>query len=193
MARRIPHDRLFKELITAFFPEFLEAFVPEVARDVDGSHVRFLPQELFAEPVGRPALYVDVLAETRLKGGGETVLVHVEVQARRERRLAERMWRYYLRLCGTYGHPVVSVAVLAGGGRRGEPAEVRIGTPGWEAARFRYYAVELGRLDWRAYAGLNNPAASALMGKMRHRAEEREEMVRSFGSRRRDGDWMKRG
>ena len=43
----IDHDRLFKELISTFFIEFLELFLPRVARDIDRDSVQFLPQEVF--------------------------------------------------------------------------------------------------------------------------------------------------
>jgi hypothetical protein len=41
----IDHDRLFKELISTFFVEFLELFLPQVARLIDRHSVVFLPQE----------------------------------------------------------------------------------------------------------------------------------------------------
>jgi hypothetical protein len=38
----IDHDRLFKELITTFFIEFLDLFLPEVAIDIDRNSIEFL-------------------------------------------------------------------------------------------------------------------------------------------------------
>lgn len=45
----IDHDRLFKELLTTFFVEFLELFLPQVAKVIDRDSVSFLPQEYFAD------------------------------------------------------------------------------------------------------------------------------------------------
>ncbi len=33
------HDRLFKELLTTFFREFMEAFFPETARELDFNYL----------------------------------------------------------------------------------------------------------------------------------------------------------
>ncbi|WP_242051319.1 hypothetical protein [Nostoc spongiaeforme] len=42
------HDRLFKELLSTFFIEFLELFLPQLASTIDPNSIRFLPQEYFA-------------------------------------------------------------------------------------------------------------------------------------------------
>ncbi len=42
----IDHDRLFKELISTFFIEFLDLFLPEIAIDVDRNSIQFLPETL---------------------------------------------------------------------------------------------------------------------------------------------------
>jgi len=43
------HDRLFKELLSTFFIEFLELFLPQVASTIDRESIHFLPQEYFAD------------------------------------------------------------------------------------------------------------------------------------------------
>ena len=43
----IDHDRLFKELLTNFFQEFMEAFFPEASRMLDYSYLEFLTQVIF--------------------------------------------------------------------------------------------------------------------------------------------------
>ncbi len=45
----IDHDRLFKELLSTFFWEFLELFLPETAAYVDRESITFLPQEVFID------------------------------------------------------------------------------------------------------------------------------------------------
>jgi hypothetical protein len=37
------HDRLFKELLSTFFVEFLDLFLPQVASQIERDSVRFLP------------------------------------------------------------------------------------------------------------------------------------------------------
>ncbi len=48
----MPYDQRLKELLQAFFPEFIERFFPEVAAHLDLSQVTFLQQEV-ATDVGR--------------------------------------------------------------------------------------------------------------------------------------------
>jgi hypothetical protein len=45
----IDHDRLFKELLSTFFLEFLELFLPELRATIDPNSIQFLPQEYFAD------------------------------------------------------------------------------------------------------------------------------------------------
>jgi hypothetical protein len=64
----IDHDRLFKELVSTFFVEFLELFLPQVARLIDRHSVVFLPQEYFADLTTGETKIIDLLAEVRLAG-----------------------------------------------------------------------------------------------------------------------------
>ena len=41
------HDRLFKELLTTFFLDFLEVFCPELAKYLDQGSLEFLDKEVF--------------------------------------------------------------------------------------------------------------------------------------------------
>ena len=45
----IDHDRLFKELLTTFFVEFLELFFPEVAAYLEPDSLEFLDKEVFTD------------------------------------------------------------------------------------------------------------------------------------------------
>ncbi|WP_298910909.1 hypothetical protein [uncultured Nostoc sp.] len=45
----IDHDRLFKELISTFFVEFLDLFLPQVASQIDRDSIQFLPQDVFTD------------------------------------------------------------------------------------------------------------------------------------------------
>ena len=45
----IDHDRLLKELISTFFIEFIDLFLPQVAVDIDRDSIRFLPLEVFSD------------------------------------------------------------------------------------------------------------------------------------------------
>ena len=49
MSERIDHDRLFKELISTFFIEFIELFFPEVLKYIDINSVSLLYKEIFTD------------------------------------------------------------------------------------------------------------------------------------------------
>ncbi|WP_445214816.1 hypothetical protein [Brasilonema sp. UFV-L1] len=42
----IDHDRLFKELLSNFFPEFIELFFPDISAEWERDSVQFLPLEV---------------------------------------------------------------------------------------------------------------------------------------------------
>jgi hypothetical protein len=54
------HDRLFKELLTTFFYEFVELLLPEVSAYLEAGSVVFLDKEVFT----------DVTAGARYLAGG---------------------------------------------------------------------------------------------------------------------------
>jgi hypothetical protein len=45
----IDHDRLFKELLTTFFVEFLDLFLPEVCAYLEQDSTEFLDKEVFTD------------------------------------------------------------------------------------------------------------------------------------------------
>ncbi len=45
----IDHDRLFKELLTTFFWEFIEFFLPEVALYLERDSISFIDKEIFTD------------------------------------------------------------------------------------------------------------------------------------------------
>jgi hypothetical protein len=51
--RHTTHDEAFKKLLQTFFREFIELFFPELDRELDYSHTRFLMQELLVDIVGQ--------------------------------------------------------------------------------------------------------------------------------------------
>jgi predicted transposase/invertase (TIGR01784 family) len=96
------HDRLFKELLTTFFVEFLELFLPQVARVIEPDSVRFLPQEYFADLTAGENKIVDLIAEVRLAGQEVGFLIHLEAQASSKADFAQRMFFYFARLYQKY-------------------------------------------------------------------------------------------
>jgi predicted transposase/invertase (TIGR01784 family) len=94
----IDHDRLFKELLSTFFDEFLELFVPQLASELDPDSLSFLDKELFTDVGSGERHEVDLLAQARMRDEDSLFLVHVENQAQAQADFSRRMFRYFARL-----------------------------------------------------------------------------------------------
>ena len=163
------HDALFKELLRAFFREFLELFFPDAAERLDFSRVSFLDKELFTDLPEGSRRELDLLAQTYTRDGEpELILVHVEVQARREREFPYRMFEYYALLRLRHRVPVFPVVIYlspgAGGLMREQYAEAIFGR---DVLTFRYDCVGLPDLSADDYLERENPLAPALSALMK--------------------------
>jgi predicted transposase YdaD len=163
------HDRLFKELLTNFFREFVELFLPDVAEYMEPAPLEFLDKEVFTDLASSARHEVDLLVKARFRDRGEAFfLIHVENQASRQDQFAGRMFRYFARLHEKHGLPIFPIALLSYDQPvRKEPNRYRIGFPGQKVLDFEFRTVQLNRLNWRDYVRNPNPVASALMTKMR--------------------------
>ncbi|MCL1465814.1 transposase [Argonema galeatum] len=115
--QRADYDSPWKEVIEAYFPQFLEFFFPLAYAAIDWTRpYEFLDTELQQlEPdaeIGK--CLVDKVAKVWLLDGEEVwVLVHVEVQGRYDVDFAKRMYIYNYRLFDRHQQRVISLAVLA--------------------------------------------------------------------------------
>jgi hypothetical protein len=80
----IDHDRLFKELLSTFFIEFLELFIPEIASTIEPGSMQFLQQEYFVDLTSGDEKVIDLLVEVKQAGTEMAFLVHLEAQATSE-------------------------------------------------------------------------------------------------------------
>jgi hypothetical protein len=178
LAARVPqtsHDQHFKHLLRTFFRPFLAAFVPELHRDLGPEAIVFLDKELIRDQRGRRRTkLVDLVARVRLRGEASFVLVHVEHQARRDPRIGWRLLCYAIRLMEDYGLPVYPI-LLTSYDRPTvpEPDRFVMEVREFRVVEFRFRVVQLNRLNWRAFVRLKNPAATALMARMRIKPEDR--------------------
>ena len=97
------HDQLFKQLLQAFFADFLRLFDPETAARLDLDTMTFVNPEVFTDfPRGERRTADIVVQVQTLDGDAELILVHVEVQRERE---PDFPWRIMLfNLIFTYLH-----------------------------------------------------------------------------------------
>ncbi|MBX3167348.1 MAG: flagellar assembly protein H [Candidatus Eremiobacteraeota bacterium] len=173
MSQRTPHDYLFKELLTPFFEEFLQLFVPELAEQIEPGSLKLIDKELYPEWFRDQGRRADLLALARLRGKGRKIVIHVEHEAFSRRGFPRRMFLYFAHFhekrrriypIALYSFP----RPLKPGRDR-----YRSGLCGRKVLDFRFQVVQLNQMCWRDFLGHPNPLACALMARMRILPEER--------------------
>jgi predicted transposase/invertase (TIGR01784 family) len=161
------HDRLFKELLSTFFLEFLELFIPDLVRTIEPNSIRFLQQEYFADLTSGEEKVIDLLVEVRQAGEEMAFLIHLEAQAASESNFARRIFFYFARLYQKYLQRVYPIVVFSfDKPYREEPHQHQVEFPTLKVLEFNFAAIQLNRLNWRDYLNQPNPVAAALMSKM---------------------------
>ena len=110
------YDALWKKLIEALFKEFMQFFAPDLYREIDFSKPpHFLKQEfhqLFIKEKKGKAI-ADEIVEVFLKNGDEKwILIHIEVQGKREQDFGKRMFRYFYRIYDKFNREIYAIALL---------------------------------------------------------------------------------
>jgi hypothetical protein len=161
------HDRLFKELLTTFFVEFIELFFPELAAYLDRDSIEFLDKEIFTDVTHGERHEADIVAKARFRGKDLGFLIHIEPQARREAVFPRRMFTYFARFHEKYDLPVYPIAVFSyRTPTNQEPSEYRVEFPDLTVLTFNFRVVQLNLLAWRDFLDRTNPIAAALMANM---------------------------
>lgn len=176
----VDHDRLFKELITTFFEEFLLLFFPHVHEHIDFQHVSFLSEELFTDVTAGEKYRVDLLVETKLKGEDSLIIVHIENQSYVQPSFPERMFIYFSRLFEKYRTNILPIAIFSYDFIRDEPSSFTLQFPFLHVLQFQFLVVELRKQNWRDYIRSENPIATALLSKMGYNENERVELKKQF-------------
>jgi hypothetical protein len=165
----VSHDQLFKDLLQAFFSEFMELFFSQVAARLDFSQTTFLMQEVFTDlPTGEQR-NVDLVAQVMtLDGVPELILVHIEVESQRRSNFPARMSEYYMLLRLRHRLPVLPIVVYLAPGTGGLTQETHVEEVfGKTVLRFEYEAVGLPDLEAEDYRASDNPLAPTLSALMR--------------------------
>jgi len=161
---RTLHDRLFKEFLYRFLPDFLWIFFPAEAERLNFATLRFLDKELVINFSGQELRITDLVAEIETWGGvPETIILHVEIEGRDKQSLPQRMSEYYVLLRIFRQKPVLPLALVllpgAGGLQWQSYSETIFGH---EVLRFRYGQVGIRDLSSQQYLAENSPVAAAL-------------------------------
>lgn len=168
------HDRLFKELLTSFFYQFLELFFPELADEIDRAHPPiFLDKESFGELPGDSRREKDLVVRVRLRSGEAYFIIHVEHEAQNNNDFLQRMHLYFARLLERYGPPIYPIAVFSKRSRKPRTGRYELAFQGLQILDFRYLTLELAQLSWSDYLRNPNPVASALMSRMKIARKDR--------------------
>jgi hypothetical protein len=178
------HDQLFKDLLRAFFREFMDLFFPNVAARLDFSSVTFLDKEVFTDvPKGRERR-LDLVAQVQThEGKRELVLIHVEVESQRKKSaFRKRMLQYYMTLRLRYNLPVFPIVVYLSHGAGGLGTEVcEESFLGARVLTFEYQRIGVSDLPAEEYLQSPHPLVyglAALMEKgTRHAAELKVECL----------------
>jgi hypothetical protein len=178
---RIDHDGLFKRLLTTFFFEFVELFLPQLSAYVGRERVEFLDKEIFTDVLGNDRHEVDLIAKVKFREKDAFFLIHVENQSSPQDQFPKRMFRYFARLHEKFDLPVYPVALFSyDAPQRPEPENYRVEFPDKTVLDFSYRVIQLNRLKWRDFIRQPNPVAAALMAKMQIPAEDRPRVKVEF-------------
>ena len=176
---QVDHDKLYKELITNFFKEFMEGFFPEASSYIDYNHLEFIQQETLDIKLKEKKV-IDILVKTKLRGEDGYILIHVEPQAQKQSDFNRRMFRYFCNLYLKHDVKILPVAVLAHDIKKEEPDNYSIELPFHHILDFNFLQLHLKRKNWREYLREENPAVAALLCKMDYSEEERKQVKKEF-------------
>ncbi|MGG6267395.1 Rpn family recombination-promoting nuclease/putative transposase [Leptolyngbya sp. AN03gr2] len=164
----IDHDRLFKELLSTFFIEFLELFLPKVAETIERESIVFLQQEYFADLEEGEEKIIDLLVSVKQAGTDMTFLVHIEAQSYSQSNFNQRMFFYFARLHQKHLQRIYPIVVFSfDQPQRAEKNIYKVEFPDRKVLEFSFEPIQLNRLNWRNYLNQANPVAAALMAKMK--------------------------
>ncbi|OJA01076.1 hypothetical protein BEV13_00520, partial [Rickettsiella grylli] len=113
------------DILDVYFKEFMEFFYPEIAKEMDwGVPYETLDNELQSittkSMIGKT--FVDKLIKIKsLKGKEEVVLIHIEIQGKKEEDFAKRLFQYYCKLFTKYDQSILTLAILTDSNRTWHP------------------------------------------------------------------------
>jgi predicted transposase YdaD len=181
----IDHDQIFKTLLKEFFAEFMQLFLPEIARKIDFSKIEFLEKEFFTDiNDGRKKLLDLVIKVQLVNGTEEYILIHTEFESKKPSTLEfpKRMFKYFCQLFLRFGKPVIPIVIFTDDHRwRTEfPDSYSIEFNNKCYLKYYYHSIKLKHYNWRKFLDSNNPLAYALMAKMDYAKSERVKLKADF-------------
>ncbi len=170
----VDHDRLFKELLTTFFVEFIELFFPTVRSYLEPDSLTFLDKEVFTDVTAGAKYETDVLAKIKFAEQDSYFLIHLENQSYSQADFGKRMFRYFSRLHEKFDLPIYPIVVFSfNQPKTPQESSYSIEFQDLKVLEFNYRVVQLNQLKWSDYIEMSNPIASGLIALMAMKPEER--------------------
>jgi len=197
-------DTAWKEILDAYFNDFVEYCLPELHELIDWQRQwTALDKELQAITKGADTgkRLLDKLFKVFLKDGREQwVLIHLEVQGTQDDDFPKRMFSYGYRIYDKYQKPIVSCAILTDENMRWRPDSYQVGLAGSYLSA-KYLVVKL--IDYQdrieELEASNNPFASVIIAQLaalevkRKPDDERKRVKFSLTRRLYDKGFEKKG
>ncbi len=173
------HDQMFKMLITTFFWEFVELFLPHMLEYLDrDTEPEFLDKEILTDIGTGERHEIDLLVKVKFKGEFAYFLIHIENQSTSQPDFPRRMFGYCSRIISKYDLPVYPIALFSyDSPKRAAPDKYTVSFSDLNVIQFEFRVIQLNRLSWRDYINKMNPVAVALMAKMNVNPEDRARLM----------------
>jgi predicted transposase/invertase (TIGR01784 family) len=171
-AKRNDADTPWKQILRLYFPEAIEFFFPEIAKQINWKiPPEFLDKEFQQiTPDGEIGKrYADQLVKvTRKRGQPLILLLHCEIQAQKEKHFTERMLIYALRIFDLFHQTASSLAILCDTQADWRPTQHILKAPGTQI-QFNFTAVKLldYRKRWAELEASRNPFAIVVMAHLK--------------------------
>lgn len=165
------HDIAFKEVLTVYFKDFIEMFLPTLFKQLDFDTIDFLDKEIFHHGTSRSKNYLDLVCKASMLDKSQKeklILVHIEIQSTKDKKMAERMLDYYCHLRIKHHLDVVPIVLFADDAKWKKEVinfyDMNLNDKTY--LHFEYEQIKLKHLDVREYMDSTKPLAYALMAKM---------------------------
>jgi hypothetical protein len=178
-------DAPWKKILREYFPEAIAFFFPEVAKAIDWTKpIEFLDKEFskIAPDAATGKRFADQLVKVHLKRGKAIfLLVHVEIQAAREKDFAKRMFIYALRILDYFGQPATSLAILCDADPQWRPQRYSFDLPG-TSLDFAFSTIKLldYQAQWAALEQSRNPFAWVVMAQLKLQETKQDKVSRKM-------------
>ena len=166
------HDAIFKQLLTVFFKEFIDLFLPWFSDKLDFENLEFLDKEIFLYGVSKNEKnYVDLVCKAPMldeNKESKLILIHVEIQSTKDNNMARRMFNYCCQLRLREDLDIIPIVLFADNFKWKKEVKnyYDMDYNNKKYLHFEYEQIKLLHLDAKDYLNNANPLAQALMAKM---------------------------